>query len=86
MYGHQITFCLVEVPSCVFTSPSGRGAKTSSTGISFSSYSDHPDGVGVMVHAEVISHVMSSVPTIMVAWGTIMTLMCLVNSYQSLIM
>jgi hypothetical protein len=32
-----------------------------------------------------ISHVISSVPTIMVAWGTIMTLMCLVNSYQGLI-
>ncbi|KAI0256367.1 hypothetical protein BJV78DRAFT_1171370 [Lactifluus subvellereus] len=39
-----VPYCLVEVPSCVCTSLSGRGAKTSSAGISFSSYSDHPDG------------------------------------------
>jgi hypothetical protein len=87
MYGHQITYCLVEVPSYVFTSLSGRGAKKSSSGILFSSCSDHPDGVGVLWFTPgTISHVISSVPTIMVAWGTIMTLMCLVNSYQGLIM
>ena len=35
---------------------------------------------------KIISHVMSSVPTIMVAWGTVMTLMSLVNTYEGLIM
>ena len=33
-----------------------------------------------------ISHATSSVPTIMLAWGTVMTLMSLVDTYEGLIM
>jgi len=33
-----------------------------------------------------VSHAMSSVPTIMVAWGTVMTLMSLVDTYEGLVM
>ena len=33
-----------------------------------------------------VSHALSLVPTIMVAWGTVMTLMSLVNTYEGLVM
>jgi len=35
---------------------------------------------------EDISHAMSSVPAIMIAWGTVMTLMSLVDTYEGLLM
>ena len=34
---------------------------------------------------ENISHAISLVPTIMVAWGTVMTLMSLVDTYEGLV-
>ena len=55
-------------------------------GISFSSCLGHPDGVCDPSSEQSISHAMSSVPTIMLVWGTIMALMCLVNTYQGLVM
>jgi hypothetical protein len=55
-------------------------------GISRSSYSDHRAGVRLPLLCFFSSLNIDPVPSIMVAWGIVMTLMCLIKSYQSLIM
>jgi hypothetical protein len=54
-------------------------------GTSHSSYSDHRAGVSSPPHSFPSLPNIDPVPTIMVAWGLVMTLMCLVNSFQSLV-
>ena len=55
--------------------------------MSFSGSFVHLDGVRTLLpfrHTTITSY--NTVPFIMVAWGTIMSLMCLVNSYHGLVM
>jgi hypothetical protein len=54
-------------------------------GTSRSSYSGHHAGVRSSLHCFLSPPDIDSVPSIMVAWGVVMTLMCLVKSYQSLV-
>ena len=56
--------------------------------ISFSSFFHHPDGVWPSFFSggfAPLTRIVNAVPTIMVAWGLVMTLMCLVNTYQGLL-
>jgi hypothetical protein len=56
-------------------------------GTSSSNCSGRPDGVcGPSHRTRAFFHSLCLVPSIMIAWGMIMTLMCLVNTYQGLIM
>lgn len=64
-------------------------AETLSAGMSFSSSIVHLGGVRILLpfHHTIASLILSApVPFMMVGWGTIMSLMCLVNSYQNLLM
>jgi len=54
--------------------------------ISRSSYSNHRAGVSRPLPGSSSSPNIDTVPSIMIAWGLVMTLMCLVNSFQSLVM
>jgi hypothetical protein len=55
-------------------------------GTSRSSYSDHHAGVRSPLPCLFSPLHIDLVPSIMVAWGIVTTLMCLIKSYQSLIM